>query len=614
MGLAADRSYKHWTERLFWPLTITVFAIICIRSYMVPVHHDEAATFFFYIQTGDYLPFFSHIDANNHVLNSTLSFICFKLFGDSLFSIRLPNTLSFLVLAFGAWRLLRQVQSPAAKSILMGGFILSFHFLSFFSTCRGYGLSMALLAFALSCFSAYLISFSMIELIGCLFAFQLAISCNLTLTIVMLPLLFILLSTQIAHRQLNWKVIAMHLANLALLFYWVKFSFFLQDHNALYYGEGLSYYKTTYLTLCRLLSGSQAMWIACAGSALLAAALSMAFVHFFKKERSLRSMLASRSSVFAFLTGSLIIGFFLLKKLVGINYPEDRTGLFFYVFFIICIAFVADTITSRLNEAFAIIVLATFIVHFAFSLNFRKHSLINYESVPQRFYDYLASEQSRQKDRITISGHRMRELFYAYDNYRYEGALNLMDGPDYLQMNGDYAIALKNERPGYSPYYAEVDSEPDWNYMLLKRKEPINRVLRMNLSLNQHVNGSEEFYNIFIKKQDTIVESHNPVLAEFDIQVKNHDVPNRAWIVMQIDTAQDAHYYYSRIPLNWLHYKWDESKTYTYSLLSGPLDHSISFGFYIYNPQRQHIEVYVKSLRLYELQGKGVQTISKVLN
>lgn len=614
MGLAADHRYKHWTERLFWPLAIVVFAIVCVRSYMVPVHHDEAATFFFYIQTGDYLPFFSHIDANNHVLNSTLSFICFKLFGDSLFSLRLPNTLSFLVLAYGAWRLLKQDQSPVSKSLLIGGFILSFHFLSFFSTCRGYGLSMALLVFALACFSAYLVSFSFIELLGCLFAFQLAVSCNLTLTIVMLPVILVLSAAQVLNRKLDLKAITAHLINLLLLFYWVKFSFFLQDHNALYYGEGLSYYKTTYLSLCRLLSGSGALWAAYAGSALLAGAFLAAIMHFFRKERSIKIALRSRSTVFAFLTGTLIIGFYLLKKLVGINYPEDRTGLFLYVFFIIFIAFAADMVTSRYNNILPALILAAFAIHFVFALNFRKHSLVNYESVPQRFYDYLAAEQGKQQSRITISGHRMREFFYAYDNYRNGGALNLMNGPDYLQMNGDYAIALKNERHDYKRYYAEVDSEPDWNYVLLKRKEPLNRVLRMNLPLNQHFDGSDEFYNIFIKNQDTIAESHNPVLAEFDIQVKNRDVPNRAWIVMQIDTAQDAHYYYSRIPLNWLHYKWDESKTYTYSLLSGPLDRKISFGFYIYNPQRQHIDIAVKSLRIYELQGKGARVVSSVSN
>lgn len=614
MDLAADRPYKHWTERLFWPLAIVVFIIICIRSYLVPVHHDEASTFFFYIQTGEYLPFFSHIDANNHVLNSTLSFICFKLFGDSLFSIRLPNTLSFLVLAYGAWRLLRQAKSPVSKSLLIGGFILSFHFLSFFSTCRGYGLSMALLTFALACFSAYLVSFSLPELIGCLFAFQLAISCNLTLTIVMLPVLFVLSAAQIINRQLNWKTVAVHLLNVLLLFYWIRFSFFLQDHNALYYGEGESYYKTTYLSLCRLLSGSRALWVAYAGSALLIGAFIIAAVHFFKKERTIKSGLSSGSTVFAFLTGSLIIGFYLLKKLMGINYPEDRTGLFLYVFFIIFMAFAADEFTGKYSNAASALILAAFVIHFAVALNFRKHSLVNYESVPQRFYDYLAAEQSRQQSRITVTGHRMRELFYAYDNYRHSGELNLMHSPDYMQMNGDYAIALKNERPYYSPYYAEVDSEPDWNYMLLKRKEPIKRVLRMNLALNQHFEGTDEFYNILMKKQDTIVESHNPILAEFDIQVKNHDVPNRAWIVMQIDTLPDGHYYYSHIPLNWLHYKWNESRTYTYSLMSGPLDHQINMGFYIYNPQRQHIEISVKSLRLYELQGKGVQAVSRVLN
>ncbi len=76
---------------IFIIVSAIVFIIAGIRCATVPFNHDETATFFYYIQSGDFLPFLSHVDANNHILNSGLGWVCYKLFGDSPFSLRLPN-------------------------------------------------------------------------------------------------------------------------------------------------------------------------------------------------------------------------------------------------------------------------------------------------------------------------------------------------------------------------------------------------------------------------------------------------------------------------------------------------------------------------------------------
>ncbi len=606
---------QKWLNATFWLVSLLTFVVIAIRSYVVPFHHDEVATFYFYIQTGNYLPFMAHIDANNHVLNSTLSFICFKLFGDSLFSLRLPNTLSYLVLVFGAWRLFKELKTPSAKVVLIGGLLLSFHFHTFFSTCRGYGLSMALLVFSISYFSSYIKTFSVKEFILFLLSFQLAISSNLILIMVILPLLAVIGLAQLFYKQLNCKTILLHLINVGLLYYWIKYSFFLQENNALYYGDGLSYYKTTYLSLTRLLSGYNNQWIAISGSAVLIISMLLAAYWALKAKFNLKKLTQVNSVVFIAVLASLIIGFYALKKLMGVNYPEDRTGLFFYVFFVIALTFVLDEFSFNLNHSIAVGVLILFVAHFSMALNFRKHSLVNYETIPPSFYDYLANEQKQHKEKITISGHRVRELFYAFDNYHHNGELNLMDDSDFLHMNADYALALKNEKGYYQNYYDEVMTEPDWNFVLLKRRFPITRKLTLDLKLDIKAQGTNEFYDIYKKYQDTIIANHKPIMVEFDFKVVNKDVPNRSWLVMQIDTEEEGHYYYKRIPLNWLHYKWEEGKVHTYGLCSGPLDKKLkNMSFYIYNHKNQNIDIEVIGLRLYELHGKGVEVVSKVIN
>lgn len=603
-------------SKIFWPLSLMIFIIVAIRSYVIPIHHDEAATFFFFIQSGKYLPEISNADANNHILNSISSFICFKLFGDSLFSIRLPNTISFLVLAFGVWRLLKTVRTSFSKVILICGFFLSFHFLSFFSTSRGYGISMAFLVLSLSYFTNYLKSQSRLELTLTFVFFQLAIAANLTLLMVILPLIGILIISQILHRSLKIGEIIIHLINFILLWCWIQYAFFLQNNGALYYGGGTEgYYTTTYLSLFYLLVGFKNEFPAFFISFLMLSITLKILLNIYRQRPPIIALSESKSFIYILLMGDLIIEFYLLKKIMGVNYPEDRTGLFFYVFFILFLAYTLDNFKIK-NEVIAssfIMIIA--MTHFILFLNFRKHSLINYESIPQRFYDRLVEEQKNHLEKITISGHRMRELFFAYDNYRNDGALNLADGADYLYLNGDYAIALKNEEKDYAPYYREIDFDPDWNYVLLKRKHPLKRELMLNINPNLHFEGNDEFYNIFIQSHDTILPGSDPILAEFDFQIKNWDVPNRAWLVMQIDTAQDAHYYYKRIPLSWLHYKWDENKTYTYALVSGPIQKKLTtLGFYIYNTGKQHVSIDIKSLKLYRLKGEGSDRISDVLN
>ena len=95
---------------IFGLVCVLVFAMVCVRSACIPLAHDEVGTFYYYIQTGNFLPYHAHNDANNHVLNSCLGWICFKFFGDSYFVLRLPNLFALLVLFFAVFRISVQVK------------------------------------------------------------------------------------------------------------------------------------------------------------------------------------------------------------------------------------------------------------------------------------------------------------------------------------------------------------------------------------------------------------------------------------------------------------------------------------------------------------------------
>ena len=59
-------------NRFFWITCLTIFIFIVLRAFFIPFSHDEAATFFFYIQSGNYLPYKAHVYTNNHMPEQTI--------------------------------------------------------------------------------------------------------------------------------------------------------------------------------------------------------------------------------------------------------------------------------------------------------------------------------------------------------------------------------------------------------------------------------------------------------------------------------------------------------------------------------------------------------------
>jgi hypothetical protein len=601
-----------------------LFVVIVRRALWVPVHHDEAATFFYYIQTGDFLPYTSHVDANNHILNSALSYGCFKIFGDSTFAIRLPNIIAFLILAYGVFGLSTFLKNGISKIILVG-FMFSFHFLTFFSPSRGYGLSMAFFSISLFHFINYFVSNKAKYFYIFMIFFQLAIAANLIMVIVMLPFLLFILICQIYRRQINFKNILAHVLNGGLLFYWVKFSFFLQNNNALYYGGGnLGYYKTTYLSLIELLFGEKNLSIAYFFSAVLCGMIIYFLIKFIRETQKLKFIFLDKGFVLSVLLSSLIIGFYTLKHFVGINFPEDRTGLFLFILFAIALALFVDDILgflpNILSKYIAIVLFIFFTTHFLYSLNFKKHSLRNYETIPEEFYTYLLKEQNKSVQKITISAQRVRELFFDYMNYTHASPLNLADDSEHLAFHGDYAIALKNETKDFKKYYDVVLTEPYWNFLLLKRKRPITRRLRREIILNKTFSGSDEFYNLYKLEHDTVIVSQNPIYGEIEFSQLTQSFPNTAWFVFQMNAVKTANndnemLSYKRIPLNWVYFKPEPSRVFKMGLTSAAATAPLSsMGIYIYNSKKQYVNIFVKSIRLYELIGNGVRESSTVDN
>ncbi len=594
----------------FIVITIVSLTLVVVRSVLVPLSHDEAATFFFFIQSGNYMPFYSQVDANNHVLNSFLGNVCFHVFGSSPLALRLPNILGFIMLIYATFSISKHLTKTGTKIFLTTAFLCSFHWLTFFSICRGYGLSMAMLVLGISYMLNYIndTSYKKYFYVS-LFVFQLAISSNLILIIIVLLLSGIMFLVQLVNKQfLKPLTIVSWLIHLALIMYWLKFSFFLQDNGALYYGEGESYWNTTFVTLVKLLVGfSSAKLKWCLVIVFLITIILCVFYNYKNALNLLKQLQKpSKSLVFLIVLGILSLAFYVMHKVLGVNFPEDRTGLFFYVFFVLLVAFTFDEIPVKWNAVVLITTSLLFIIHFLYYFNVRKHSLYTYETIPQYFYDRLVKEQKQSEERITIGGHRVRELFYGYQNYRNNGFLNPADPVELMQMNCDYYLGTKVEEKYYSKYYNEIETEPYWGFVLLKRKQPIIKKVFVEIK-NVTISTEGNEYNDVYHKQDTTFIDSKPLQAQINFTIKSISVPNHTWIVFAINDSLNNGYYFKRYPINWSGYDLN-SKTFDYILTMGNLPPKAkNVAFFFWNINKQPFTVQVNSFKIAQLEGDGVE-------
>lgn len=587
------------------------FIIVLLRSLLVPIAHDEVATFYYYIQPATFMPFSSHVDANGHFLNSLLSWLSYSAFGSSELALRIPGLMAFIVLCIAVFQFNRSVKSIYSKLIFTSAFILSFNILNFYSLCRGYGLTIAFLIFGLFYFFDYLTTAKRKSLLFALLLLQIALSAGLTLVFLLLLCGGISIVFLIRNKQLfNTTIIFSLSAYFGLIFFWIKYAFYLQENGALYYGGGNSYWTVTFKSLIDTVLIENMIIYEIIG--LIFLALLVCWWTLLIKEKW-AFLLKSRFAISFLMLLLLILAFYLLKLLFHVNYPEDRTGIFFYLLFILSIGFLADEREFKLTAVYLGIP-CFFILHFAFNLNFSKHAWGFYETMPKNFYTILLEEQRKKTEPIMVGGHRVLELFFSYYNYNSTEKLSHMLPPEQMHMNCDYYVAWKKDEPYYKKYYNEMEVAKHWNMVLLKRKIPVQRELIFEDKNGLVIKGSDEFY-AFYEKSDTVFTSPNPIMAKIDFSIENAPEPFHGWLVLQIDSAGGGpQRYFRRTPLNWVNLKWNHVQHFTTCLQTDNLpNYPCRLVIFLWNIDKKEIKMKINSLKLYHLNAEGITEASKAL-
>lgn len=598
---------------LFFVIAILSFVIVVVRAKTTPFTHDETATFYYFIQNGHYMPFHAHLDTNNHILNSMLTHWCYLLMGSSKFALRIPNLIFFALMLFGLFRICKHLKSDHAKLLLLFAFVVSYNWLTFFSVSRGYGISFGAFIMAVSLLLDYFKNHKLKHFVYLCFWMQLAMAASL----IMMPVFCIMLGLIVFYQLLNSKFFSIaNLLNLAfnatLILYWVNFSSYLKEEHGLTHGAGESYWQVTFVTLIYMVTGSYSQILQGILAGFTSILVLVGMAQLIKTRSKLKAILSEPHFWFLMLFIFEILGVYLMKKLMGINYPEDRTALFFYATLILYTVFLIEKMNHTLLHYFSILICASLLISFATKLNFRKHELYIYDTFPVRFYDKLLQEQKNYALPITIGGHRCREFIYGFMNYRSDGALNAMDAPELLHMNADYLVAKAGEKPFYNAYYTELDSEPDWSFRLLKRKDRIINKLELELK-DKHIKGNGEFYEILNDTNNHLFPNKNPTRVDFNLKIGKVPVPFEAWLVVQIDNMDGSKFCFKRSALNWIKKDFNNDKLYTYSVITPPLPKQYKcFKVFLWNIKQEEIDITFTTVKLYQMYGKGINYIAPI--
>ncbi len=77
------------------------------------------------------------------------------------------------------------------------------------------------------------------------------------------------------------------------------------------------------------------------------------------------------------------MAFYFLKKALQINYPEDRTGVFFYLFFVFSFVFLIDVVKQKIAIIGALILCFCSLSFFCVSFNVYNFSSFYYHTQPK---------------------------------------------------------------------------------------------------------------------------------------------------------------------------------------------------------------------------------------
>jgi len=589
------------TFLIFWlTLFVITYLYYFLKAYFVPLFDDEAATFFFYASSADYLPFTSHPGPNNHFLNSFLTSIFYQLFGSDKFVLRLGSLMFYPIYFIYSYKISTQLKSALLKWALMSALIFSHNCTEFFITTRGYGMSMALLLGLIFHFKSYAEKGDFKNLLAVLILNFLMLSANLSLLIIALitfAILFLILISR-KHSIKDWLIfLILGLSTLALF---ISISFYFREIGQLYYGNAIGFWETTVKSSIKLISNSFQLWIAVL---FIIGFILVVYNYLYSiiKTPLILFFTDSKMIVTHFLLGN-IIAIYLMNILLDINFPEDRTAMHLYLLFLLSLIYTLDNKENIKLPYLKYLSIFLFLLplHYLHELNLKyTRGYIEYR-LPESFYSQIVQNQVNQNYTPIVGGYRTHGMSWYYQNYQNKGDLPFLFWTQFPDTISDYMIVKLQQFPELKAIYDSIDFDPINKLYLVKRSTPLMRTLIYD-SENASFTGitEDEFIGIYDIKGDSL--NNEQLVFEIDIVLSAQEKPFDCWVVASANDSLGNSTQYEYAGLTWARSELNNSE-FKFSIpLINTSKLTTNKVVYIWNVKKKPLEVIRNRVRLYKL-------------
>ena len=328
-------------------VTLLIACYLLLRAAFTEFIVDEAVSYHYYAYKGRFYGEHMHWDAANHPLNSLLGNLMFKVFGDLYLTLRIFSVLSFLLYAWSAYQLCKGFSRKSLVYLSFVSFLSIPYLLEYFAYFRGYGLSMgpylASIYFIIQFFKD-----KKVKYLGYCYLFLIiALAANLTLINSVVLMLFGAIVFQVkgyklfdskAHRFL----IIINSIMLIGALPFVRFAFELKERGCLYYAGLDGFWDTTAVSLIQLVFfkwHNHLMYVFIGfllvlGYVSLKKWIAIGFIQWIKLDWN----------VYFYLFLGNFVAAVLLAELLAVNYPRDRTGMYFIPLFLLLLFHVLERI------------------------------------------------------------------------------------------------------------------------------------------------------------------------------------------------------------------------------------------------------------------------------
>ena len=314
-----------------------LFTYILLRSYYLSFTFDEVVTSSI-VNSPDW--FKMPEGSNNHYINTLLMKLSVSMFGESEFTLRLPNSLSFILYFIYSVKIANLNNKPIALATLV--LLTSMPFvIDFFSLARGYGLSLAFMLPSIYYFLLYFKNTAILALVFSVLFGMLGVLSNFTLFNYFLPLILSLLFFTLFLSQAKKKKIYAISIIMALIIPFIvvilPLLFKLKEGGQLYFGGNTNFFYDTIFSLGRCFAYYK---INITFSIVIFTSLFiLAFIiSIFSLIKFVRNKQVNFKTAFSLIVILSVVAPILQSILFKTSFPAERTALMFYPLIIIAIS------------------------------------------------------------------------------------------------------------------------------------------------------------------------------------------------------------------------------------------------------------------------------------